>query len=70
MNSETCDPLFASAPPELSVQQRNEINQYIANHPEIKTIIQDLMTAIATSKPEKPLDFAREYFSNMKNSPQ
>ena len=68
MSSETYDPLFASAPPELSPQQREDIRKYISAHPEIKTIIQDLICAIVKTKPDAPLDFAREYFTNMKSS--
>ena len=68
MSSEAFDPLFASAPAELSPQQREDIRQYISAHPEIKTIIQELICAVVKTKPDKPLDFAREYFTNMKSS--
>ena len=55
-----------SAPPELSPKQREEVRTYIAQHPEIKQIIQELISAIISTKPEKPLEFASEYFSNLK----
>lgn len=55
-----------SAPPEYSPQQREEVKKYMISHPEIKSIIEELMVAIIENKPEKPLDFAREYFNNLK----
>ncbi|EAX86542.1 hypothetical protein TVAG_428090 [Trichomonas vaginalis G3] len=55
-----------SAPEEYSPQQRLEVKQYLESHPEIKTVIADLMVAIIENKPEKPLDFAKEYFENLK----
>jgi hypothetical protein len=60
------DPLFKSAPEHFSPQQREEVRQYIRNRPELRQIIQELISAVVTSKPEKPLDFAREYFQNLK----
>ena len=60
------DDSYQSAPPEYSQKQREEVKQYIKDHPEIREIIQKLMQAIIESKPEKPLDFAREYFQNLK----
>lgn len=60
------DPLFRSAPPSLSPQQRAEVRQYIHDHPEIRELIQNLMTAIISNKPDKPLEFAAEYFRNLK----
>jgi hypothetical protein len=62
--SET-DPLFQSAPESLSPQQRDEVRAYIQKHPELRQIIQDLIKAVVTSKPERPLDFARDYFQNL-----
>jgi hypothetical protein len=59
------DPLFKSAPEHLSPQQREEVRQYIRKHPELRQMIQDLITAVVTSKPEKPLEFARDYFANL-----
>ncbi|EAY00012.1 hypothetical protein TVAG_029160 [Trichomonas vaginalis G3] len=60
------DPIFQSAPAEYSPQQREEVKKYIVAHPEIKTVIEELVNAIIENKPEKPLDFAREYFNNLK----
>ena len=62
------DPIFKSAPEELSPQQREEVRQYILTHPEIREIIQHLIEAIVTEKPDKPLEFAKQYFENMKNT--
>lgn len=62
------DPLFCSASKEYSPQQREEVKQYVANHPEIRGIIQHFMEAISTNKPEKPLEFAAEYFKNLKDA--
>jgi hypothetical protein len=56
------DPLFRSAPEHLSPQQREEVRQYISGHPELRQMIQDLITAVVASKPDKPLEFARDYF--------
>jgi hypothetical protein len=63
-NFET-DPLFLSAPEPLSPQQREEVREYIRKHPELRQIVQDLIKAVVTAKPEKPLDFARDYFQNL-----
>ena len=60
------DPLFKSAPESLSPQQREEVKHYIRSHPEVREIIQNLIEAVVTEKPEKPLEFAKSYFQNMK----
>lgn len=62
------DPIFKSAPEEYSPQQREEVRKYILAHPEIREIIRELIEAIVTEKPEKPLDFARSYFEKMKGA--
>lgn len=62
------DPLFSSAPKEYSPQQREEVKQYVADHPEIRELIQHFMEAVSTNKPEKPLEFAAEYFKNLKEA--
>lgn len=66
--SQNDDPLFRSVPKEYSPQQREEVRQYVAAHPEIREIIKNLMEAISTNKPEKPLEFAAEYFRNLKDA--
>ena len=66
MSQQETDPLFMSAPPELSPKQREEVRNYITSHPEIKQVIQELMVAIIANKPEKPLEFAKEFFENQK----
>jgi hypothetical protein len=60
------DPIFRSAPESLSPQQREEVRQYIKAHPEVKQIVQDLITAVVAEKPEAPLDFARQYFEKLR----
>ena len=62
------DPIFKSAPEEYSPQQREEVRQYIRAHPEIREIIKNLIEAVVTEKPEKPLELAREYFQNQKGT--
>ena len=60
------NPLFKSAPEALSMQQREDVRQYISAHPELREIIQKLIEAVVTEKPDRPLDFAKQYFEKMK----
>jgi len=61
------DPLYSSAPPEYSPNQREEIQKYILKHPEIKEIIEKMMSKLLKAKPEDPIEFIAEYFNEKKN---
>ncbi len=43
---------------ELKVAHRD----YVAKHPELKTILNDFTTAVLTEKPEDVVEFAKSYF--------
>ena len=37
-------------------------NEYLASHPELKTLVSDFMAALLMEKPDDPVEFARVHF--------
>ena len=58
------DPMIKSATSDLSQSQRDNLREYVKDHPEIRTILQDLMANLLMEKPENPIKFSKQYFGN------
>ena len=56
---------------ELSLlnERKNELKgeheEYVNEHPELKTLLSSFMTAVLMEKPENVLDFARAHFAGI-----
>jgi guanylate kinase len=52
---------------EFRNQMKEENNQYLEKHPELRTILDDFVAAIITQKPNDVIKFGEYYFSTLNN---
>lgn len=65
MSDGKMDPMIKSATEDMSQSQKDELRNYVRDHPEILTILKDFVAMVLADKPDDTVEFAREYFSTL-----